>query len=212
MLETISEWDRSVFFAINHGLHHPWFNPVMGFITYLGLGQVQLGILLGWTLFRLWIWDFGSRIEFLSPKSELRATKRTFFSGLCIFASSGIMVQMIKHLVNRSRPSNLPEAIVAPDERIFMNSFPSGHAATAFAFACFVWLHVRGTRWAWVGWCVWAMAGLVGLSRIYRGVHYPSDVLGGAIIGVLCCLGVWWLFNRSAHRQQLEPTPPAGSA
>lgn len=187
MLETILEWDKAVFFAVNHGLHHPWLDPVMWLVTSLGLGQVQVGILLGWTLLQM----LGTRTSKPTPQSPLKL----FLSGVSIFALSGLLIQIAKQLTNRPRPSNLSEAIVAPDERIFLSSFPSGHSATAFAFACFVWLHVRGTRYAWIGWLAWGLAALIGVSRIYRGVHYPSDVLAGALIGVLCCLTIRRLFR-----------------
>lgn len=195
MLETILEWDRAVFFAINHGLHHPWLDPVMWFFTSLGLGQVPVGILLCWALLRSRGLGSGARAEGV-PNSQSPTSKRLFLFGIAVLVLSGLLIQLIKQLTNRPRPSNMPQTLVAPDERIFMNSFPSGHAATAFAFACFIWLHVRGTRYVWVGWLSWGMATLIGVSRVYRGVHYPSDVLGGALLGVICCLGVWQLLKR----------------
>lgn len=195
MLETILEWDRAVFFAINHGLHHPWLDPVMWFITSLGLGQVQVGILLCWALLRSLRLASGVQTEDAAI-SRFPTSRRLFLSGIAVFVLSGLLIQVIKRLVSRPRPSSMPETIVAPDERIFMNSFPSGHSATAFAFACFIWLHVRGTRYRWVGWLAWGLAVLIGFSRVYRGVHYPTDVLGGAVVGIVCCLGVWQLLKR----------------
>lgn len=195
MLETILEWDRAAFFAINRGLHHPWLDPVMWFITSLGLGQVQVGILLCWALLRQLRVGSGVQAEGNS-NHRFPTSTYLFLSGMAVFVLSGLLTQLIKQLTNRPRPSNMPETIVAPDERIFMNSFPSGHTTTAFAFACFIWLHVRGTRYVWVGWLAWGMAVLIGVSRIYRGVHYPSDVLGGALVGVVCCLGIWQLLKR----------------
>jgi len=187
MLEIILEWDKAVFFAVNHGLHYSWLDPVMWFMTSLGLGQVQAGILLGWALLR--------KVTTQSLNPQALPPSKLFLSGAAALAFSGLLAQLVKHLTNRPRPSHLPEAIVAPDERIFMNSFPSGHTATAFAFACFVWMQVRGTRSAWIGWLAWGLAVLIGISRIYRGVHYPSDVLAGAVIGVLCCLSLWRLLR-----------------
>ena len=65
-------------------------------------------------------------------------------------------------------------------------SFPSDHATAAFAIA--VALLLRNRR---VGWIALAMATVVSISRIAVGVHYPSDVLGGAMIGCLAALALW---------------------
>jgi len=112
---------------------------------------------------------------------------------------SGATAQLLKHLFPRPRPSNLPDVLLAPDERIFARSFPSGHTATAFALACWLWLMVRSTRYRWLGWLGWLLAALVGLSRIYRGVHYPSDVLVGMLIGILSGLIAFVWLNRGSH-------------
>ncbi|MCS7065173.1 MAG: phosphatase PAP2 family protein, partial [Fimbriimonadales bacterium] len=123
-----------------------------------------------------------------------RRWRLVFLPGCVAWLGSGATVQLLKHLVPRPRPSNLPDVLVAPDERIFARSFPSGHTATAFALACWLWLMVRGTRYRWLGWLGWLLAALVGLSRIYRGVHYPSDVIAGALIGILWGLiAFFWL-------------------
>ena len=120
---------------------------------------------------------------------------------------SGLTAQLLKRALPRLRPSNLPDAIVAPDERIFHNSFPSGHTTTAFALAFWVFLLTRGTRYRLWGYGALVLAGLVGLSRIYRGVHYPSDVLAGALIGVLWGAIAYFILN--ARR---APAPPVAES
>jgi undecaprenyl-diphosphatase len=60
------------------------------------------------------------------------------------------------------------------------NSFPSGHSAAAFAFATGV-----GREVGWVRSPLYAFAGLVGYSRVHTGVHYPLDVVTGALCGVV---------------------------
>jgi membrane-associated phospholipid phosphatase len=181
-METLQELDRQVFYAINHGLHHPWLSPLMWLFTGLGLGWVQLLLLLGATLCLRWA----------------RRWRRVFLPGLVAWLISGATAQLLKHLFPRPRPSNLPDVLLAPDERIFARSFPSGHTATAFALACWLWLMVRGTRYRWLGWLGWLLAALVGLSRIYRGVHYPSDVVAGMLIGILGGLIAFLWLNRAS--------------
>ncbi len=82
--------------------------------------------------------------------------------------------------------------------------FPSGHAATAAAVCCAIaWLfslRLRSWRARTVVWAVAAMlAALVGISRVYRGVHWTSDVLSGWIFGILWAavvMGGWAAFGR----------------
>lgn len=172
-METLLHYDRELFYAINHGLHHPLLDPVMWLITSLGLGWVQLLLLSAVSGYLAW------------RRAPVAVFRGVFVSGLLAFIGSGLLAQAMKRAVPRLRPSNLPDAIVAPDERIFHNSFPSGHTTTAFALAMWVFLLTHRTRYRWWGYGALVLAGLVGLSRIYRGVHYPADVLAGALLGVL---------------------------
>jgi undecaprenyl-diphosphatase len=64
-------------------------------------------------------------------------------------------------------------------------SFPSGHTATSFA-AAYAVARTLGRRWAWL----YAVAALIAFSRLYLGVHYPADVLGGIILGTLTAASV----------------------
>lgn len=75
------------------------------------------------------------------------------------------------------------------------HSFPSAHASTVFAFATAVAFTTR--RWSWTL-AALAVALLVSWSRIFLGVHFPSDVLGGAVLGFAC----GWLVTRFFRRTQ----------
>lgn len=96
---------------------------------------------------------------------------------------------ILKNLVARPRPyltvAGLLPLLPPPDP----NSFPSGHTCAAFACAA-VWL--RTLPWAWMRGLAVVLAALMGLSRLYVGVHYPSDVLVGGCVGFLCGLAVLW--------------------
>lgn len=104
--------------------------------------------------------------------------RRAAASGLvCVAASSAIINLAIKPLGRRRRPER-PEApgraVPMPSSR----SFPSGHTAAAVAFASGV---ARELPLAGVP--LQALAALVGYSRVHTGVHYPGDVVAGAVLG-----------------------------
>lgn len=91
---------------------------------------------------------------------------------------------VLKELFGRQRPFEALEGvrllITPPGEA----SFPSGHAATAFASSVVLIYRERGL----LRWLPCLLAILIAFSRIYVGVHYPLDVLGGAIVGTLIAL------------------------
>ena len=74
------------------------------------------------------------------------------------------------------------EGGISPEE-LDPNSFPSGHSCAAFA-AAVSWR--RELPWKWAGRLAVALAVCMALSRLYVGVHYPTDVLAGSLIGCLC--------------------------
>ena len=121
-----------------------------------------------------------------------KKTRRSGFDlALCLAIAAIICNLAFKNIVQRPRPfltvSEL-ELIVAP---LSSFSFPSGHACSSFASATAIALGQR----KYGGWA-FLPATLIAFSRVYVGVHYPSDVLTGAVLGFLMSLLVYWLSHR----------------
>lgn len=140
-------------------------------------------------------------------------------------ASGWILAALIKIVVNRQRPNPLQLADpLAPETG--SNSFPSGHTAFAAAFAIAIILLFRATRWRWpVTAAGIVFAGGVAASRVYIGVHYPTDVAASflvAIAGCLLCAGFWNRYSGALFRKATwlarfgplptEPADPAAPA
>lgn len=81
--------------------------------------------------------------------------------------------------------------------------FASGHSANSFGIAMFVWLVFR-SYWKWT-WLIFLWASSVAYSRIAIGVHYPADIITGAIIGILFGYFVFQMMNEIFFRIKLEP-------
>ena len=113
---------------------------------------------------------------------------------------------LLKHLTERSRPPLADPSIHALVSLPQSTSFPSGHAATAFAAATAVGaLHPR------IRAPLMALAGMVALSRVYLGVHFWSDVLVGTLLGVAIGLATARLVQRGrAGLREREQSPAAG--
>ncbi len=123
-----------------------------------------------------------------------------FVVTLAAVAIADLTAGGLKDVFDQQRPSSRyaePRPLVhAPSD----GSFPSGHAATSFAAATVLTLALP--RW-WPAFLLLALA--IGFSRVYVGVHYPLDVVGGAVLGILVATALRWLVaalqsSRAARR------------
>jgi len=197
MLATLADLDRSLFCAINAGWSHPALDQFFGLATYLGDSAVLavIGVL------ALYAFD---RKNF--PKN--------FLILAVILLLGGQFIQLLKSLFGRPRPlkdpvlgammaegvstqvigwlDKLTVPLSAVGERMHVigphwkyRAFPSGHTYAVFAFATAIVMVYRKRVW----WLLYLPAALVGLSRVYIGVHFPGDVVAGAVVGVAWAWG-----------------------
>ena len=167
-------WDRNTFFFVN-GLGRPWLDPVLGWPTYLG----NVALLLGLIFLCCWFWD---RRNFLKTFPWIfLAVGTAQFSG-----------HVLKEWAHRARPPiYFAEAITRGEVTVRTlfgsyqshTSFPSGHTIAAFAVATAI-CGIYGRKFL----PLYFVAIVVGVSRIYVGAHFPSDVLGGSALGVVMAL------------------------
>jgi undecaprenyl-diphosphatase len=161
----------------------------MFFLIYRGGGGETHPSALLIAMVALTVLGSGWTILGLLPMFAFPRTRRVAAALLATLASTSLVVFLLKLAVQRVRPCaalpNVRALFDAPTDF----SFPSGHAAGAFAFAAFVGILVlrQGKNPARVGIVagLFLLAAGIAASRIYLGCHFPGDVAGGAIVGLV---------------------------
>jgi len=194
--------DKAVFLFINACLTHPVLDSVMTRVTDLSFWTIPG--LLGAALFVL-------------LENKKKALTVLGLTALAVAVSDPFSSQILKKIFARPRPCH-PEFFVEGGRFLLgmwkSFSFPSSHSMNMFAaaalYACFY-----PKRWMYF----FAFAAMIGYSRVYNGVHYPSDVLGGAFFGCLTGWGVYIMYGKirgvigrikSSAKKTAEP--PVGGA
>ena len=161
-MRTPSPRDIQVFEKINRHYTHPVLDRLMTTVTHVGLGGVQLPMVLT-------LWWF----------TRNGAGANLWWTTILAFLLSTAIVHLIKRRVKRLRPVMHTEVrFLVAETRA--GSFPSGHTATTFALATVLAWHFPMATVP-----VFALASLIGYSRVYVGVHFLTDVLAAAAIGVV---------------------------
>ena len=118
--------------------------------------------------------------------------KILFALAILIFIADYGSVQLFKEMFQRLRPCHFLDNIRVIDSCGGPFGFISSHAANSFAIAFFVSFLLRGYWW-FTTLVLWAF--LIGYSRIYLGVHYPLDILGGMLWGLFVSLLVYYIYK-----------------
>ena len=172
MLETLKHIDQVLFHFINHDLANPVFDVICPI----------------WRDKRTWI-PFYVIMFFLFWKLyQRKALGLTLSAVLTIVFSDQISSSLIKPFFHRLRPCNNPN--LASSARLLLHdcgvgySFVSSHAANHFAIATFIWFFIPVNKKKASALILFLWASSIALSQVYVGVHYPADILAGALLGI----------------------------
>ena len=169
-MEALSQWEGGALLWIQEVLWGPVQDAFFSFYTQLGNGGI--------------LWIALCVVLLFFPRTR----KAGFWALIAMLFGLVCTNVLLKHLVGRTRPWLVLEGLVPLVVEDDPNSFPSGHTCAAFA-CCVTWARCTGKRWLRCL-CI-AAALLMGFSRLYVGVHFPSDVLAGCGVGCLCAWLSW---------------------
>jgi membrane-associated phospholipid phosphatase len=130
-------------------------------------------------------------------KKDPNTLKNGIYMGICCL-SNGIITQIVKVSNKRARPFEVYPDLIYKKSEAGSYSFPSGHTSSAFSTATSISLMYH--RW-YVVVPAYTYAASIGYSRMYLGVHYPSDVLAGALLGSGTAY-LNWKLNKALHKKR----------
>ncbi len=188
-MQTIIALDIKLFFVINNGFTNPLFDLFMPFVTNLNNWKIPIVL--------IWL--------FLMIRGGRKGRVVALLLICSVVITDQLSATLIKPLVGRIRPCHVLDHV-----RLLVGcggkfSFPSSHATNISSIAViFSFFYRKGTAWFVL------LAVIIGFSRIYVGVHYPLDVLGGFIIGssagfavILIYLKISGQFPAISYRKEL---------
>ena len=187
-LYQVSQLDFQTVLLIR-SLHDP-------FVERLGTVGNRLGDGLTLVILCLGLWGIG----YLWKK---KTWQRAGIDGLVAHALAGLATQILKHLIGRPRPRFTHQEAFeyGPSWQGGLDAFPSGHASASFAVAAVLARYFPEWRGLWYGGALF-----VAMARVVRGSHFPTDVLGGAVLGFL--IGYVWARELKEWRGNLVDALP----
>lgn len=181
MLEWITNIDFSILYWIQENIRTEWLDSVCAFLSWafqLGLPWIFLGVV-------------------------LFCFKKTRAAGVILVAAVVLTFFFnelaIKNAVNRERPCTIDPTVELAIEKPTSFSFPSGHTASCFAaVGVLLFTHKK------IGIPLILFAVIMGLSRMYLFVHFPTDVIAGAAMGLLMAWVTVLIFKELKYDQKLS--------
>lgn len=183
ILETLNKWDTWLFLKINSDWTSPFWDNSFPFLRDK-MVSTPLYIFLLLFVFINFGW---------------KSWKWLLLVIATVILSDQFSSTFVKYAFDRVRPCNEPA--LADQIRILVNyvpqspSFTSSHAVNHFALATYFYQTLKTYlgKWAYL-FFIWA--GMVAYGQVYVGVHYPGDILGGALVGALIGWVTSWIFNK----------------
>lgn len=160
ILPRLREWDSRLLRWCNLKIRHVALDRFFGWLTHLGGAIFTISFVLALVCFAPEPW------------------RNVGWSSLVSLAVSHVVAVVIKRKVDRIRPYMAMRDVITGPKPLKDPSFPSGHTTAAFSvFIPFAFAS------AWLSLLVIPLAAMVGMSRMYLGLHYPSDCIAGCFIG-----------------------------
>ena len=188
MVECLDSLDRSIFLFLN-GMHNDFFDVFMWYVSKTATWSLMLLFLL-----------------YIIFKNNWRMALMVILGiALTITLADQISSGLVKDFIGRFRPTHNPEieSIVhtVNGYKGGLYGFVSSHAANTLGVAVYISLLFRN-RYITLFMMLWSL--LVAYSRIYLGVHYPGDILGGMIVGVISGFVVYKIYDYAILRLKLN--------
>lgn len=183
-ISALNLFDTNLLMALN-GLHNLFFDKFMFAFTQI----------------YVWIPFYISVIYIIVKQKKTEPLWLILALVLCVVLSDQLSSGVIKNMVQRLRPSHEPSIQgllhIVNEYRGGKYGFVSSHAANTFSFAILSSIILRKKEYI-IAVFTWAIVNCY--TRIYLGVHYPFDILGGMLVGVFCALIIYYLLLK------LKPT------
>ena len=177
MISLVQRFDSSILLYIKDNMQGSIMDKSMVISSYLGNGGI--------------IWIIIVAILMINKKYR----KIGFMALGALILSTILGEEILKNVVRRIRPSENIPAIDLLISKPLSYSFPSGHTTSSFAVAGVLAKYFKRYAVVFLG-----AASLIGFSRLYLYVHYPTDILAGIGLGLLCSTIIIYLFDKGNNK------------